>query len=90
MTIGNAQGFIKQALGDNGLRTCLNRAASTAEVHTILARKSFQFSYDDFDQAYYLQLVKCQEMEQAEQLKEFKLWWDLILTSLNRMDKKKL
>lgn len=86
MTIGNARGFIQQGLGDKKLRTCLNRSSSTEEVHTILARENFKFSYADFDQAYSLQLVKCQEPEQAEQLKEFKLWWDLILTNMTIPD----
>jgi len=27
-------------------------------------------------------LTQCQEMEAAEQLKEFKLWWDLLFRTL--------
>jgi hypothetical protein len=82
MTIGNALGIIKQGLGDKNLRKELNRASSVSEVYQILAREHFAFSFQDFDQAHYLQLVKCQEIEQAQQLKEFKLWWDLLLLSM--------
>jgi hypothetical protein len=82
MTIGNALGFIKQGLGDKNLRNQLNRASSVSEVYEILDREHFAFSPQDFDQAHYLQLVKCQEIEQAQQIKEFKLWWDLLLLSM--------
>ena len=30
------------------------------------------------DEAFHHQLTQCQETEAAEQLKEFKLWWDLL------------
>ena len=82
MTIGNALGFIKQGLGDKNLRKGLNRASTISEIYQILDREHFALSSQDFEQAHYLQLAKCQEIEQAQQLKEFNLWWDLLGLSM--------
>ncbi len=40
------------------------------------------FSVCDFDEAFHHQLTQSQAMETAEQLKEFKLWWDLLFRTL--------
>ncbi len=82
MTIGNALTFIKQGLKDSQLRKHLNSASSSAELYNVLADERLTFSLQDFDQAFHLCLVKCQEEEDAEELKEFKMWWNLLLTIL--------
>ena len=40
------------------------------------------FSVSDFDEAFHHRLTQSQAMETAEQLKEFKLWWDLLFRIL--------
>lgn len=78
MTIGNAIKFIKMGLYDSKLRNSLNSASSLSELHNILENEKLIFSVDDFDEAFHHSLSQCQEEEQAEQLKEFKLWWELL------------
>jgi hypothetical protein len=82
MTIGNALTFIKRGLEDSDLRGRLNAAASLLDIDQVLAEEDLLFSACDFDEAFHHQLTQCHAMEAAEQLKEFKLWWDLLLQTL--------
>jgi hypothetical protein len=78
MTIGNALTFIKRSLNDSVLRERLNGASSKKELGRVLAEEFISFSAHDFDEAYNHKLTECQENDEAEQLKELKLWWDLL------------
>jgi len=82
MTIGNALTFIKRGLEDSDLRGRLNAATRLPEIDQVLAEADLLFSAGDFDEAFHHQLTRCQAMEAAEQLKEFKLWWDLLFRTL--------
>ena len=83
MTIGNALAFISRSLDDAGLRESLNGAANKNEIDQILAKESLTFSANDFDEAYNHKLTECQEEDEAEQLKELKLWWNLLMQVLD-------
>ena len=83
MTIGNALSFIKRGQTDSALRKRLNAAGSPDELSEILAAEKLNFSEHDFDEAYHHQLTQCQEEEQADQLREFKMWWDLLCQIIN-------
>lgn len=78
MTIGNALKFIDRGMQDGILRERLNSASSTAERDGLLSEEKLGFSDHDFDEAYHHRLTQCQEIEAADQLREFKLWWDLL------------
>lgn len=78
MTIGNALAFIERGQGDGTLRDRLNAANSRKERDDVLAEEKLLFSAHDFDEAYNHRLTQCQEAEEAEQLREFKMWWDLL------------
>ncbi len=78
MTIGDALAFIKRSLSDASLRAKLNGAGSKEELEKILAEELLSFNPDEFDDAFNHKLTECQEEEDADQLKELKLWWDLL------------
>lgn len=78
MTISNALIFIQRGQRETQFRQRLNTAANIIELKQILAEEKLTFSDQDFDQAFHLKLVKCQELEEAEQLKGFKMWWTLL------------
>lgn len=78
MTICNALSFIKRCLNDADLRGRLNGAVSRDDLDLILANEFLTFSASDFNEAYNHKLTECQEAEEAEQLKELKLWWELL------------
>jgi hypothetical protein len=78
MTIGNALGFIERGLHDTDLRKRLNTAATVQECERLLGDEDLNFSPHDFDEAFHHRLTQCQEAEEAEQIKEFKMWWDLL------------
>lgn len=82
MTISNALIFIQRGQRENMLRQRLNAASNIFELKKILAMEQLNFSEQEFDQAFQLQLVKCQDVEEAEQLKGFKMWWTLLLKFL--------
>lgn len=78
MTIGNALKFIDTGMEDSALRARLNSAESIAERNAVLSEVRLSFSEHDFDEAYHHRLTQCQELEAADRLREFKLWWDLL------------
>lgn len=78
MTIGNALTFIKRGQADSTLRSRLNAAGNPDELNEILAAEKLSFTAHDFNEAYHHQLTECQEEEEADQLREFKMWWDLL------------
>ncbi len=76
MSIGEAKAFIRRGMRDTDLRNRLNSSAVPADMLAILEREHLVFTYPEFDEAYNNFLTQCQEEEQADQLKEFKMWWD--------------
>ena len=78
MTIGNALAFIERGQADGTLRDRLNAAKSCEERDVLLAEEQLVFSAHDFDEAYNHRLTQCQVEEEADQLKKFKMWWDLL------------
>ena len=82
MTIGNALAFIERGLIDSVLRNILNSASSLTELRSLLGDEKLTFSIHDFDEAFHNRLTKCREEEEADQIKEFKMWWDLLNRSL--------
>ena len=82
MTIANAMRFIKTGLVDHSLRNRLNEAETASRRNRILAEKNLQFSPGEFSEAFTSTLVQCQSQDEAMQVKEFKLWWDLLQISI--------
>lgn len=78
MTVGNAIAFIKRGMHDRELRGRLSSAESIWSRDQILSNERLQFSQHQFEEAYYNQLTLCREAEEADQLKEFKMWWELL------------
>lgn len=78
MTMRKALGFIERGLHDAELRRRLNKASSVSECEQVLGEENLTFSPRDFDEAVHHRLTQCQEAEEADQIKEFKMWWDLL------------
>lgn len=78
MTIGNALSFIKRGMNDELLRKQLNTTYGSGGIEKMLAKEGLIFSFNEFDEAFHQRLVLCQEASEAEQLKEFRLWWTLL------------
>jgi hypothetical protein len=82
MTIGNALAFIERGLRDSALRNRLNSVANSSELQHVLEAEKLAFSAHDLDEAFKHRLIQCQEEEEADQIKEFKLWWSLLSRNL--------
>ncbi|MBU1193597.1 MAG: hypothetical protein KKE62_08135 [Proteobacteria bacterium] len=78
MTVANALSFIRRAHIDKRLRKKLNESRTSEELLSVLDKEKFAFTHSEFDEAFYMWLVKCQEIEEAEQLKELKTWWVML------------
>ncbi len=78
MTIGNALNFIERGLHDSALRRRLNKASDAIEHEKILSEEKLMFSAGEFEDAYNHRLTLCQEEDEADQIKEFKMWWELL------------
>lgn len=81
MTIGNALGFIERGLNDIDFRKRINSAQGPENLKEILKAEDLLFTDHHFDEAWHNRLIKCQEAEDGERLKEFKLWWELTSSS---------
>ena len=82
MTIGNAKSFIKRGMAEPELRKSLNQTTTRTQLNQILAEQNLKFSLAEFNDAYTNTLINIQFEDDANQLKEFKMWWDLLLMGL--------
>ena len=78
MTLGHALTFIKRGMAEPDLRDRLNAASSISEVHEVLQKEGLNFTPFEFEDAVNSSLVKCAEWEEADQLKEFQTWWEML------------
>lgn len=78
MSINDARRFLKSTAADKELRDKLNRTNSHSEIIKILQDISYDFSVEEMNDAYRNLLISCQSDEQANMLKELKLWWDTL------------
>ncbi|MBN2804746.1 MAG: hypothetical protein JXR91_16745 [Deltaproteobacteria bacterium] len=78
MTVKNAMKFIDEGQVDSDLRKKLYNANTIDEMYKILGDMNLSFSAAQFEEAYTNRLVNCQHEDFAEQLKEFKLWWEML------------
>ncbi len=83
MTIGNALSFIERGIHDTQLRRRLNGTSGVVECEKVLGEENLVFSAHDFDEAFHHRLTQCQEEEEADRIKEFRMWWDLLTQSFN-------
>ena len=83
MTISNALHFIDKGLTDSRLREHVNNTTSKSELTEVLENEKFIFSDDEINEAFIHKLTRCQSREAADQLKEFKLWWDFLQQTIN-------
>ena len=84
MSIGSAGKFIQNAMNDKKLRAGINAATSAEGVQLFLKERKLPFIYSEFDEAYHNLLTGCQHAEQADRLKEFKMWWDLTMSMMQK------
>lgn len=83
MTIANAQKFIRRGLEDIELRGRLNEAGNQTEIQDILEGEDLGFTPGEFDIAFYNTLKECQSQEAADDVKGFKLWWELLAQAVS-------
>lgn len=84
MTLAAAQQFIQRAVNDRELVQRINKAADNESVRHVLSELGLDFNYVEFEQAYFNVLTWCQTYDQAEAVKEVKLWWDYLGYCLER------
>ena len=78
MPIANVRKFAQLAMSEAALRKELNSAANREERMAILEARGLPFTDAEFGEGYRSLLVECQSEAAADQLKEFKLWWEML------------
>lgn len=78
MPIANVRKFAKLAMNDAELRKTLNAAPDREARMAILEARGLPFTDAEFGEGFRSLLVECQSEVAADQLKEFKLWWELL------------
>lgn len=81
MTVGNAIAFIRRGINDSELRVRLATAHSIRVRDEELSDEGLRFSQHEFEEAFRNLLTLCQEAEAADQLNEFKIWWEFLTHS---------
>lgn len=84
MTLVSAQQFLQRTVNDPALVQKINTAPDRDAIEQILAEHHFSFNDEQIEQAYYNVLTWCQTHEQAETVKEVKLWWDCLRCYMDR------
>lgn len=79
MSIGDAKKFILRGMSDTALRDQLNEAKFEEQLAEVLAQYQLKFTFAEFDEAFSNLLTRCQFEEQAEELSEFRMWWEFLL-----------
>ncbi len=77
MSIANAKQFIRRGMQDIHLRDQLMISSGWTMLIKVLKREGLVFSASEFKEAYSNLLTQCRDETQADQLKEFKMWWHL-------------
>ncbi len=78
MTTAGAQKFIQQTLWDRDLVCQVNGASDREALAPLLVERDMSFNYEEFEESCNHLLTQCQTHEQAETIKEIKLWWDCL------------
>ena len=78
MTIGNALTFIKRGMIEKALRDRLNAASTLQDLLQILDAEDLTFTPSEFEDAVNSSLVKCSECDEADELKDFQMWWEML------------
>ena len=78
MTLANALTFIKRGQKESSLRATLNRASTALEFSSVMVAENLKFTSHEFEEAFSMKLVNCQEHEEIEDLKAFKMWWNVL------------
>lgn len=86
MTLAAAQQFIQRAVNDREMVCRINSAANRYEVRQILSELDLCFDQDEFEPAFFNVLTWCRTFEQAEAVKEVKMWWDFLGIYLERSE----
>jgi hypothetical protein len=86
MTIAAAELLIRQAVSDPEWVQRINAAADRAAVNELFFALDISFNHEEFEQACFNLLTSCQVIEQAEAVKEVKLWWNCLEYILAKPD----
>lgn len=78
MPIANVRKFIQLAMSDAELRKEINSAEDREARMALLQAKGLSFTDAEFGEGYRSLLVESQTEQAADQLKELKLWWELL------------
>jgi hypothetical protein len=81
MSLAAAHRFILRVIDDNALRVRLNTTRKRAEIEAVLEESVGLFSAEMFEDAFRALHVKCQTAAQADELKEIRLWWLLVMAT---------
>lgn len=79
MALGKAIRFVRQALQDAELRKACCRLPSGTELMKIL-----DFNPAELEDAFNMELVKCQTFEEAESVHQLKEWFRMINSPLKK------
>jgi hypothetical protein len=87
MTLAAAQQFIQRAARDSETVCRINAASDKTAIQGILTELELNFGPEEFELAYYHVLTWCRTHEQAEVVKEIKVWWDYLQFTLEHVKK---
>jgi hypothetical protein len=74
----NVRRLARRISTDAGFRRALARAADQEARLALLAEADLSFTDAEFEDGVRAMLVECQTEEAAEEVREFRLWWDLL------------
>lgn len=76
MPMANVQKLFQRIATDTDLRKEFYRASGREGREAILQRENLSFTDAEFDEGIRAMHVKCQSQEAADQLMDFRMWWE--------------
>ena len=77
MSRADAVTFIKTAMTNHKLRKQIDTCTTPEEREAVLKEHGLHFTEFEFQDGFNNLLTQCQEEEDGNRLKEFRMWWDL-------------
>lgn len=79
MSVNDAKRFLIDIIENDQMRRLLNSSDSRVEIRAILKDNSYEFSYEEINDAFVMVLSECEKKNLSEMVREVKKWWDLLM-----------
>lgn len=79
MSVDSARKMFRRLCEDADLMRTLNKQKTREDLAAAVHLAGFNFTIPEWETAYNLELMDCQEEERAIKIKEIRMWWLMLI-----------